>query len=44
VLSTEGIPELGGNNLNKPIEDDMLAEIKRKFGDEPTRTSAPLLF
>lgn len=44
VLATEGIQKLGGNDLNEPIRERLLSEIKKKFRDEPTRASDPLLF
>ncbi len=44
VLATDGIPKLGGNDLNEPIHFRFLDEIKKKFGEEPSRTTEPLLF
>ena len=44
VLATEGIPELGGNDLNQPIRERLLHEIRDKFGDVPDREDDGLLY
>ncbi len=44
VLATDGIPELGGNDLNEPIRQRLLAEIGNAFGEIPDRASNGLFF
>lgn len=44
VLATEGVQKLGGNDLNDPIRERLLSEIKRRYRDEPVQENEPLLF
>ena len=44
VLATEGVPQLGGNDINKCIENRLLDEIEAKFGKRPTPQDDPLFF
>ncbi len=44
VLATEGVPKCGGNDLNQPIFERFLAEIRKQTGEEPTRSENPMLF
>lgn len=44
VLSTEGIPHLGGNDLDECLRWRVLDEMEAKFGKRPTRESDALFF
>ena len=44
VLATEGVPKLGGNDINGSIEKLVLDEIESKFGKRPTPQDDPLFF
>jgi len=44
VLATEGVPQLGGNDINKCIEKRLLDEIESKFGKKPLPQDDPLFF
>jgi len=44
VLSTEGIPELGGNDLNEPIRKRMVCQVAARSGEMPTRQDEPLFY
>lgn len=44
VRATEGIPRLGGNDLNRCLKEHVLRELETVCGDRPTPESDPLLF
>lgn len=44
TLATEGIPKLGGNDLNECLKRRLLAEIESKFGAVPEPDKEPLFF
>jgi len=42
TLATEGVPQLGGNDLNECIKNQALAQFAKKFGNIPTPAEDPL--
>lgn len=44
VLTTEGVPRLGGNDITQCIVACVLDEIQQKSGTRPTREADPLLW
>ncbi len=43
VLATEGVPKLGGNDINDLIQEAILDDIEAKFDHRPNRQDDPLL-
>ncbi len=43
VRATEGVPQLGGNDLNEPIRRRLVHDLEKKFGALPDRSEDPLL-
>ena len=44
TLATEGVPKLGGNDINECLKKRVLTEIQKKFGRLPARDKEPLFY